>query len=160
MNAYTKYLASPHWKVFRLDAIKHYGNQCNLCSASENLVVHHKHYETLYDEAYEDVEVLCSRCHKLREYNSAFVLVDCEIIFNLKSRPLQAYLILKADAFLNNNSEYSNLTYEAISKIIGCNKNYAVSAIKPLIEKYKLIRREHSKHRNKYYFTHPDEWEF
>lgn len=38
-------------------------NQCVKCSSKENLVVHHKHYDT-DTLTINDFETLCKRCHK------------------------------------------------------------------------------------------------
>lgn len=50
------------------------GHKCERCEATKNLEVHHKHYETLFKEAPEDLEVLCIPCHaradELRRHRS------------------------------------------------------------------------------------------
>lgn len=63
---YKQYLASDEWD-FRSGAfIERAGGECQDCGAIRGLNVHHKHYKTLGEERYRDVEVLCLSCHKTR----------------------------------------------------------------------------------------------
>ena len=156
MDAYSRYLQSKHWKAFRFLALEHCGNKCSLCGSTDNLTVHHKHYETIGDEKFDDVEVLCRQCHKLRENNSGYITIDIEIVKKIDAKSLQLYLLMKSNMFLNKQ-DYCEISYEAIGKIMGCSIR-SCSFVKDLIEKYHLLRREHTKTVNRYYLTHPDNW--
>ena len=62
---YNCHIGSAWWKRFRDELIKQRGNRCERCgqvSASPEL--HHLHYHSLGSEQPEDVELLCSKCHK------------------------------------------------------------------------------------------------
>lgn len=159
MNAYQRYTRSPHWRAFRLEAIKNAGGKCSLCQTTDNLVVHHKHYETLGKETFDDVEVLCSKCHMVRQTNSGYTTIDFNLIRALDGQSLKLYLLLKMDAQLNYNGEYSMLPYGAMCTLLNFSKGYVVALTQKLIDEYKLIIKVRTKTVNKYYFTHPDEWD-
>lgn len=59
---YAKYLKTAHWRNFRAAALNHYGTQCQICSSTERINVHHKKYN-LWHEKIEDVTILCEKCH-------------------------------------------------------------------------------------------------
>lgn len=61
---YREYLDSSEWDIRRGMFIERAGGQCNRCNAVRNLQVHHRHYKTLGEENYKDVEVLCQDCHR------------------------------------------------------------------------------------------------
>lgn len=63
---YRQYLASAEWDLRSGMFIERAHGQCQQCGAHRNLHVHHKHYRTLGEEQYTDVEVLCAACHKTR----------------------------------------------------------------------------------------------
>lgn len=60
---YKEYLLTPYWKRFADEARKCARYKCNLCNGSGILHVHHKTYETRGEEKFDDVIVLCERCH-------------------------------------------------------------------------------------------------
>ncbi len=60
---YHEYLQSLSWHVKRQAALARAGHKCQRCEATKSLEVHHKHYNTLFNEAPEDLEVLCILCH-------------------------------------------------------------------------------------------------
>ena len=63
---YNDYLLTEHWKHFAKEAIKHYRYKCTLCNAKEvTLHIHHKTYENLGRETFNDVICLCAECHKM-----------------------------------------------------------------------------------------------
>jgi len=63
---YSDYLLTEHWKHFAKEAIKHYKYKCVLCNAEHVVLhVHHKTYENLARETFNDVIVLCADCHKM-----------------------------------------------------------------------------------------------
>src|ERR1700722_9061617 len=70
----TKYLFSSHWREFRESALTAQRarlgrNVCERCpqdaneKAAELLHIHHRTYERLGEERFEDVEILCRECH-------------------------------------------------------------------------------------------------
>ena len=63
---YREYLRSDEWDFRSGSFIDRAGGCCQDCGAHRNLHVHHKHYRTLGEERYSDVEVLCQSCHKRR----------------------------------------------------------------------------------------------
>ena len=63
---YREYLLSKEWDFNSGRFIDRANGECQECGANNNLHVHHKHYKTLGQERYEDVEVLCEKCHKSR----------------------------------------------------------------------------------------------
>jgi hypothetical protein len=75
-SSYEGYLRSDHWKNFkeqffaseRINRLKTiYGRLvCESCRGVGILDVHHKSYKWLGYERFEDVELLCDRCHSAR----------------------------------------------------------------------------------------------
>lgn len=71
---YKEAISCPHWYILRRKKILASGDfksgqfgHCEKCGGFElakNLQLHHKHYRTLKHETMEDVELLCSKCHK------------------------------------------------------------------------------------------------
>jgi 5-methylcytosine-specific restriction endonuclease McrA len=61
---YLAYLESEAWETHRLAAIERAEGRCQLCSSSDDLQVHHRTYERLFNEAPGDLTVLCGACHK------------------------------------------------------------------------------------------------
>jgi ribosomal protein L40E len=76
MEDYDKYFELQHWQEFRKQVIevqkKNFGyNCCEKCGASPQKVtretalhVHHLTYERLGEELFEDVIIICRRCHE------------------------------------------------------------------------------------------------
>ena len=64
---YQEYLKTDHWKTVSWAAKWHAGFACQICGSEKNLQVHHRDYDSLYNERPEDVTVLCSRCHEAIE---------------------------------------------------------------------------------------------
>lgn len=63
---YRQYLASAHWKAFRLSVIAQRGTHCELCKALNiKPEVHHLNYQCVGREVESDVIVLCGDCHRL-----------------------------------------------------------------------------------------------
>lgn len=59
---YSEYLRSSHRKEFREEVVKE-RNRCQRCCKKEWLHVHHRNYECLRKEKFDDVIVLCGECH-------------------------------------------------------------------------------------------------
>lgn len=63
---YYKYIESPAWQVKRQERLAFDGHRCAICHATENLSVHHLHYETLGNEDVQhDLISLCPNHHHL-----------------------------------------------------------------------------------------------
>lgn len=63
---YGEYLKTRHWQHFRQEALKFFQHKCQLCNDKiKQLDVHHKTYENLGCETFNDVTVLCNDCHKV-----------------------------------------------------------------------------------------------
>lgn len=61
---YSQYLKSEHWRLVKLEVYDHYGPQCRTCCRTEQMNVHHRHYDTLYRESVvDDLVPLCYICH-------------------------------------------------------------------------------------------------
>ena len=75
---YAQYIASPEWQEKRKEALAFANNRCSRCSMprwlaaiayDQDLHVHHLHYQTVGDEdAFDDLEVLCRRCHEIETF--------------------------------------------------------------------------------------------
>ncbi len=60
---YLSYLQSDDWRRISSNLKVKRGLKCEQCGSDKNLQTHHKTYDNLYDEAEEDLEVLCKSCH-------------------------------------------------------------------------------------------------
>lgn len=60
---YVEYLKTKHWKNVKKKTFIRAGHKCQLCSSKLNLNVHHNTYENRGEERYEDLIVLCQKCH-------------------------------------------------------------------------------------------------
>ncbi|OGP68123.1 MAG: hypothetical protein A2031_03720 [Deltaproteobacteria bacterium RBG_19FT_COMBO_43_11] len=65
---YKKYIQSLEWKKKRDKAFEILGRKCAKCKRKDNLEVHHKNYENLYEERVNDVVVLCTICHPIEDF--------------------------------------------------------------------------------------------
>lgn len=63
-QAYNAYIASHAWKKKRGEALDLYGRVCAFCGTTEHLHVHHKTYDTLFNEDLAHLMILCKSCHK------------------------------------------------------------------------------------------------
>ena len=67
---YVEYINSAQWKRTKEEKIKRSNYQCERCGISKwsvKLEVHHKTYERFKHERFEDLEVLCPKCHALAD---------------------------------------------------------------------------------------------
>lgn len=62
---YNDYIKSDDWKKKRQTALIHYHFQCCFCGRKYELDVHHKKYDNLFNEPFEDLTVLCRAHHTL-----------------------------------------------------------------------------------------------
>lgn len=67
---YSSYLQTVHWQAKRREKLSD-KNCCQICKSSNNLHIHHKHYDTkegksiYFQERKEDLITLCGSCHSL-----------------------------------------------------------------------------------------------
>lgn len=62
-EGYSIYLKTKHWRDFRKSALEYYKGKCASCGTTSDLRVHHLHYNSLFNEKFEDVKILCKCCH-------------------------------------------------------------------------------------------------
>jgi len=62
---YTLYLRSDEWKHKVLLCKNRFKYRCAICNSEDNLHVHHRTYDNVFDELLEDLTLLCGDCHKL-----------------------------------------------------------------------------------------------
>tara|TARA_R110002020_G_scaffold420639_2_gene629784 strand:+ start:215 stop:517 length:303 start_codon:yes stop_codon:yes gene_type:complete len=62
-NEYKEYLKSKEWSEIRLEIIKT-RKKCERCGSKKRLQVHHITYKNIFNEEPNDLELLCSGCHK------------------------------------------------------------------------------------------------
>jgi hypothetical protein len=60
---YQRYLQTEHWRRTRMEVLSRARYRCELCGVNDRLEVHHKHYESLWNEALDDLIALCRACH-------------------------------------------------------------------------------------------------
>ena len=71
-SRYAAYLASEHWRQFRLNLLAAEGGRCQDCQHTGLRVqVHHLHYNSVGHEQRQDVLVLCRDCHAKRHNSSS-----------------------------------------------------------------------------------------
>jgi len=63
-SEYLDYLESPEWWRTRKAALARADYHCERCGSLTSLEVHHRTYHRLGDENDDDLEVLCSCCHR------------------------------------------------------------------------------------------------
>ena len=59
-------LRHPSWQDIREQLLWLCGNKCERCELQlqpKDLQVHHLHYDTLWYESYQDLQLLCPSCH-------------------------------------------------------------------------------------------------
>lgn len=65
-DSYQEYLGCSHWLELTEKFKEKLGNKCEVegCKKTENLQVHHLHYQTLGGENFRDLVLLCGEHHK------------------------------------------------------------------------------------------------
>lgn len=71
---YHLYLKSPEWKIIRDQVMLRDNGTCVRCKSRAAEEIHHKHYDTIYKETLDDLESVCSNCHR-DIHKSVFSLV-------------------------------------------------------------------------------------
>ena len=75
-DEYATYLQSEHWQTLRKELLDEIPI-CGRCSLprwlaelvyGQDLHVHHKHYASLGNEEWDDLEILCRRCHEVETF--------------------------------------------------------------------------------------------
>ncbi|HTB31828.1 MAG TPA: HNH endonuclease signature motif containing protein [Bacteroidia bacterium] len=61
---YKQYLKSEKWAEKKFELFLLRGEKCERCQSETDIQVHHKTYRTIFNEDLEDLEILCSNCHK------------------------------------------------------------------------------------------------
>ncbi|MDE2437630.1 MAG: hypothetical protein KGM49_15355 [Sphingomonadales bacterium] len=62
-SEYGEYLKSPEWQRKRLAVLRRANGICEGCGQNDATVVHHHHYNSIYDEWLWDLAALCRPCH-------------------------------------------------------------------------------------------------
>jgi len=70
-DEYKDYLKSPKWKAIR-ESIISLSKSCERCGSTERLQVHHKTYDRIFNEDYDDLELLCATCHSKEHSNKDY----------------------------------------------------------------------------------------
>jgi 5-methylcytosine-specific restriction endonuclease McrA len=92
------YRASKQWKELRKLVYADRGYKCEACGGTNKLHVHHKTYENFGNESIDELELLCSSCHRKRHHD---VLKDAELRLNRKyNSRLSKAVRLQRSAFL------------------------------------------------------------
>lgn len=64
-SPYQRYMRSAAWRAKRIAAIERARFRCELCGGQDGpFAVHHKHYDTVFNERPDDLMCLCDRCHR------------------------------------------------------------------------------------------------
>lgn len=63
-DMYQFYCMSRHWRSIRKGLLRRVGWNCECCFSASYAVVHHFSYERMGKEAFDDVAVLCTDCHR------------------------------------------------------------------------------------------------
>jgi phage terminase large subunit GpA-like protein len=66
-DEYIAYLHSEEWKRYKKAFIGYWQGRCALCNSEEPLEVHHRTYERIGFERYNDCIALCPSCHKMAD---------------------------------------------------------------------------------------------
>jgi hypothetical protein len=65
---YREQLQHPNWQRKRLEALDHYGFECQECGTADNMLhVHHRQYvkgRSAWEYSVAELNVLCDKCHK------------------------------------------------------------------------------------------------
>ena len=78
---YDDYLLSAEWYVKKQQTFKRDRHQCRKCYSEKNLKVHHKSYQSLFDENLDDLITLCGSCHtKLHDAMLENLIENIEVV--------------------------------------------------------------------------------
>jgi 5-methylcytosine-specific restriction endonuclease McrA len=76
---YNQYLLTEHWQKTRKATLAARGYQCEKCrKRGGELHVHHLTYARLGQERPEDLQVLCSECHRWEHFPMRRIEADLE----------------------------------------------------------------------------------
>lgn len=77
---YQSYIRSDKWKKKKEERLKKDNYICLNCGSKEKLEIHHKNYNSLYNEDISDLKTLCEKCHKKiteKTRKKKKVITDC-----------------------------------------------------------------------------------
>lgn len=63
-SEYKAYLKSHKWKTKRLKVLNRAKFRCERCKKRQAREIHHLTYENIFNEPLEDLQALCTRCHR------------------------------------------------------------------------------------------------
>jgi len=67
---YRTYLNSLDWKAKCTRLFQLRGKRCEICNSSYRIHVHHLTYKNIFNEPFEDLQVLCFQCHRKEHYGN------------------------------------------------------------------------------------------
>ena len=86
MSQYDRYIQSSKWfhlKTQKLNQVNHACENCHI--KHDELDCHHRHYQTVYNESLEDLQILCPICH-YAVHSNGMLLTKPESLIKLKNR--------------------------------------------------------------------------
>ncbi len=101
---YHQYLNSRTWRLLRREVLKRDDNQCQTCCSTEDLQVHHKHYNNLGHEDMKDLIVLCVPCHDGITSSIRFrrdAAKGVKMMLNLQDRQTEVIETVKEQVVIN-----------------------------------------------------------
>lgn len=113
-EVYHKYLKSKQWREKKEVLFKVRGRKCERYKkgkCSKKIEVHHKTYENIFNEKLEDLEVLCSNCHK-KEHN----IINEKIIKNSKNKKYFSKKVKKQTAKRKHKKTIQDLRNDKLEK--------------------------------------------
>ena len=63
-DKYKLYLNSKEWFSVKQNLFKLRGKKCEMCNSTDDIQVHHLHYDNIYMELPTDLLVVCKTCHR------------------------------------------------------------------------------------------------
>lgn len=60
---YIEYLKTDQWKLIKSKVLERDNNRCNKCESTDKLHIHHKNYDSIFNESLDDLITLCKVCH-------------------------------------------------------------------------------------------------
>lgn len=90
---YQLYLASREWGLLREKVIERAGGQCERCILNPIYSIHHLTYARKYQEAIEDLQGLCDRCHAFTHGKSNEDPIDDIYALQLKTNSVLSALV-------------------------------------------------------------------
>ncbi len=92
---YHKYLQSEEWKTIRNQVIERDNGLCLHCKINPAQEVHHKHYNNIYREKIDDLESVCSNCHR-EIHKSILNEISRQVRFTIRLTPTSKNISLNS----------------------------------------------------------------